>query len=345
MLSVHPSLLVDMRKQAIVLCVDRIDSLRNEGKTLEGILDGRTAWEIMDDNFEPTVMSAVPGILVAFQPPVAANDILLALVLCSHQGRYTVGIHSSIYKLLKQGIQRLTCTVTMNEVVTDLPMAKADIIVACATPLNGLVEFPLCILTACRVQVPCCILVQYCPQHRLLKSRELAISLESSLVTSFSFLLMAFLIVLLRIVIALQLIQKALHGRVEGLRDIRAAVAAHLVELLVAGAVMVKPVAKVFLQLIRKTPGMQRSFGRLRWEEVALLVSIRALRIPEVPKQVLEDVLLEGLPTILHLPSRRMAEGQDFVFAGTDGAHRLVRALQFVEGVPLSIMRLDNEKN
>ena len=125
MLSVHPSLLVDMRKQAIVLCVDRIDSLRNEGKTLEGILDGRTAWEIMDDNFEPTVMSAVPGILVAFQPPVAANDILLALVLCSHQGRYTVGIHSSIYKLLKQGIQRLTCTVTMNEVVTDAPHGQS----------------------------------------------------------------------------------------------------------------------------------------------------------------------------------------------------------------------------
>lgn len=45
---------------------------------------------------------------------------------------------------------------------------------------------------------------------------------------------------------------------------------------------------------------MQRSFGRLRWEEVALLVSIRALRIPEVPKQVLEDVLLKapwGFPT------------------------------------------------
>ena len=54
-----------------------------------------------------------------------------------------------------------------------------------------------------------------------------------------------------------------LHGRVEGLRDIRAAVTAvtaHLVELLVAGAVMVEPVAEVFLQLIRKTPGLNDSF-------------------------------------------------------------------------------------
>ena len=33
------------RKQAVVLCVDQKDSLRDEGKTLEGIFDGRT-WTI-----------------------------------------------------------------------------------------------------------------------------------------------------------------------------------------------------------------------------------------------------------------------------------------------------------
>ena len=82
-------------------------------------------WQDMDDHFEPTLMSAVPGILVAFQPPVAANDILLALVLCSHQGWYTVRSHSFIDKPLCQGIQKLILTATMQEAVTDLPVAKA----------------------------------------------------------------------------------------------------------------------------------------------------------------------------------------------------------------------------
>ena len=68
-----------------------------------------------------------------------------------------------------------------------------------------------------------------------------------------------------------------LHGRVEGLRDIRAAVAAHLVELLVAGAVMVKPVAEVFLQLIRKTPGLSKWFDGFLWLSMVINGAINQL--------------------------------------------------------------------